>query len=387
MKVLKSLHSWMFGFGSPVTIGVVRMIVGTLALINLAMVAVDFEAWFTERGYYPIELLDHWYSDFSKISLLQNVTNDSVTALFYGLTMLAALMTALGLFSRVSTVALLVGLVSIHHRSPEILNSGDTLLRAMVFYVALSPSGDACSIDRLIKLWRGTVERVHREVSLWPQRMMQIQLAIMYFTTVWLKSFGDWWLDGTATWYVPQLQEFDRFPTPAWIDQPPFLQMSTYGSLFIEVSLATLVFYRPTRKAVLLLGLGLHAVIEYRFNIPLFGLIVTACYISHYEGHELTAWAERIGKRLKKIRLNVSLPVGLTVKDGPALALQATDPFQLVSYRSGEGDDWAAADERGRQKNWALSSLSRSIGAWPLLLCPPLWKSILSRAVHPKEES
>ena len=35
MKGLRSLHSWMFDYGSPVTIGVFRMVFGALALINL----------------------------------------------------------------------------------------------------------------------------------------------------------------------------------------------------------------------------------------------------------------------------------------------------------------------------------------------------------------
>ena len=146
MNALRSLHSWLFGFGSPVTIGVFRMVFGTLALINLAMVAIDFEAWFTERGFVPVALLERWSGGIWRLSLLQNVTNDNVTAAFYALTMLAALFTALGLFSRVSSVALLVGLVSLHHRCPDILHSGDTLMRAMAFYVALAPSGATCSM-------------------------------------------------------------------------------------------------------------------------------------------------------------------------------------------------------------------------------------------------
>lgn len=385
MNILKSLHSWMFGYGSPVTIGFLRAILGSLVFINLAMLTFDFEAWFTERGYYPVHLLEHWSTGFERFSLIQNVTNDTVTAVFFGLTMLAALTTALGLHSRVSSVLLFIGLTSIHHRSPEILNSGDTLLRAMTFYVALAPSGAACSFDRLIGLWKGTVNKVHEEVSLWPQRLMQIQLAIVYFMTVWLKWFGEWWRDGTATWYVPQLQELDRFPAPSWIDQPPMIQITTYGTLVVELALASLVFYKPTRKFVLILGIALHAFIEYRFNIPLYALIITSFYISHYEGSELTAWVERLGARLKRFRITVVMPKGLESNDGPAVALQATDPLGLVTYQTSSADSWSSTDVDGNKKNWVLSSLLRSIGAWLLWLYPPAWKSILSKAFRPLE--
>ena len=306
MKTLRSLHSWLFGFGSPVTIGVFRMALGTVAFINLAMVAIDFEAWFTERGFVPVALTERWSGEVWRLSILQNVTNDNVTAAFYALTMLAALCTALGLFSRVSSVALILGLVSLHHRNPDILHSGDTLMRAMAFYVALSPSGAACSLDRLIALRRGSAPPVPPDVSLWPQRLMQVQLAILYFTTVWHKSFGDWWLNGTATWYTGQLEEFDRFLTPAFLDRQPFIAATTYGSLLIELALATLVFARPMRKWVLLAGVALHAGIEYRMNIPLFGLIVTSCYIAHYEGHEVSAWGKRMGERIAGLRTKIA---------------------------------------------------------------------------------
>ena len=302
MKGLRSLHSWMFDYGSPVTIGVFRMVFGAVALINLAMVALHFEAWFTERGFVPVALIERWSGGVWRLSLLENVTNDSVAATFYALTMLAALCTALGLFSRVSSVALLVGLISLHHRNPDILHSGDTLMRAMAFYVALSPSGAACSLDRLIALKAGSAPAVPAQVSLWPQRLVQIQLAVLYFTTVWHKSFGDWWLNGTATWYTSQLEEFHRFWVPAFLDRQPFIAATTYGSLLVELSLATLVFARPMRKWVLLAGIALHAGIEYRMNIPLFGLIITSCYIAHYEGHEVSAWGKRMGEWLGRLR-------------------------------------------------------------------------------------
>jgi hypothetical protein len=298
MKVLRAFHQWMFGYGSPVTMGLFRAVFGSIVFVNLAMVAIDFEAWFTEVGYVPTSLLQRWNAGLARFDLLEHVTNPSVTAAFYALTMLAALLTALGLFTRVASIALFIGVTSLHHRSPDILHSGDTLMRAMLFFVAIAPSGAACSLDRLFARRKGTAPAEPAEVSLWPQRMIQIQLAIVYFTTVWHKSFGEWWLNGTATWYPPQLDEFDRFPVPSFFDQQPFIMASTYSTLLIELAMATLVFARPLRKWVLLAGVLLHAGIEYRMNIPLFGLIICACYLAHYEGYEVAAWWERVKKRV-----------------------------------------------------------------------------------------
>ena len=306
MRALRAFHGWMFGYGSPVTMGLFRAVFGAITFINLAMVSIDFRAWFTETGYVPTELLDRWNNGDFRFDLLAHVTNPDVAAVFYGLTMLAALLTALGFWSRISSIALLVGVTSIHHRCPDILHSGDTLMRVMLLYIAVAPSGASCSLDRLIALKKGTAPPEPAQVSLWPQRMMQIQVAIVYFTTVWHKSFGQWWLNGTATWYPPQLDEFDRFPVPHFFDQQPMLAVMTYGTLLTELGLGTLVFAKPLRKWVLLCGLLLHAGIEFRMNIPLFSFITVSTYMTFYEGEEVTAWAKRLAGRFRPFARFVS---------------------------------------------------------------------------------
>lgn len=292
----------MFGYGSPVTIGVFRLVFGAATFVTLAMIAIDFKAWFTETGYIPTALLERWSAGITRIDLLEHVTNPTVSAVFYGLVLVAALFTTVGLFTRVSSIALLIGVTSIHHRVPDILHSGDTLIRVMLLYIAVAPSGAAVSIDRWLALRRGTAPAVPDDVSLWPQRMMQLQVAIVYFTTVWHKSFGAWWLNGTATWFPPQLDEFDRFPVPAFFDKQPMLAITTYGTLLVELALATLVFSKPMRKWVLIGGLLLHAGIEWRMNIPMFAFIMVSTYIVFYEGTEVTDWAARLAERSKLFR-------------------------------------------------------------------------------------
>lgn len=310
MKALGALNVWMFGFGSPVAMGAFRIVFGTVAFINFLMIAVDFDAWFGENGYVPWVVADRWLGNQPRLNLLAGVTDTRITAVFYGLVTLAALTTTLGLWTRLSTVALAVGTITLHHRNPLILHGGDTLLRMGVVLLALAPCGAACSLDRLIAQRRGTAPPSPPLVSLWPQRLMQIQLAIVYITTVWYKWFGNLWRDGTATWYPSQLTEFDRFPVPDFIYKPPFVQVTTYGTLMTELALGTLVFYRPLRRYVLIAGLALHGFIEYSMNIPLFGFVICAFYIAHYEGDEVAAWWHT--RRLRDRVLAWRLKHGLT---------------------------------------------------------------------------
>ncbi|MBX3097819.1 MAG: HTTM domain-containing protein [Fimbriimonadaceae bacterium] len=308
VEALRSFQKWMFGFGSPLTMGVVRAVMGTVILINLLMISIDFEAWFTEKGFVPISFIPMALGEMPRFSPLAFVTDARVTLLFFAVTTLAALTTALGLFSRVSTIILLIGITGLHHRTADILHSGDTMMRAFALYMAVAPSGAAFSIDRWWKVRRDP-NATMSEVSLWPQRLMQIQVAIVYFTTAWHKWQGIRWRDGSATWFTAQLNEFDRFPMPAFMDQRPMVPIMTYGTLVLELALGTLVFWKPARNYVLIGGVLLHLGIEYRMNIPLFAFIMIGTYLSFIESEEwpsIVAWFNRRFRSKDKVSAEVA---------------------------------------------------------------------------------
>jgi hypothetical protein len=399
-SLLQQFDRWWFGYGSPVTFGVFRILIATVALINLLMVSIDFGAWYTEYGYVPLEVTRQWMGDHPRLNVFVGITNPHVTMALYALITLSALLTAIGLWTRVSSIILAVGVISLHHRNPLMLHGGDTLMRMLLIYLAVGPAGAACSLDRLIGLWKGKLSPEPPLVRLWPQRLVQYQLALVYFTTVWHKWLGTYWRDGTATWYPHQLSEFDRFWTPKFLEYQPFTSITTYGTLFIEFALATLVFWKPLRKWVLLGGLGLHGFIEYRFNIPLFAFIITSAYVCFYEGHEVSGWAKRVGERLRRFRLEVFLPAGMRLAPGRGDAVKATDAFELIHYHETQpGDDEASPNWRARnaavtvgeegvlpqseKKNPMRATWQRSVGAWILGVVPGLWPKMLRNSIEP----
>jgi uncharacterized membrane protein YphA (DoxX/SURF4 family) len=276
---------WMFGFGSPMTMAVVRILFGALIFTNYCFILPFFEDWFTEKGFVPVRFISPNLGEAVRFNPLYGNTDPTAAMVIYGLTLVAALCTALGLFTRLSTVVLLLGITALHHRTSDILHSGDTMMRVFALYLALAPCGLTLSLDRWMQVKSGKAKPVP-DVSLWPQRLMEIQVAIVYFTTVWHKWQGTAWRDGTATWFTAQLKEFDRFPVPAFMESRPMVAMTTWGTLIVEIALATLVFWRPARNWVILAGVLLHLGIEYQMNIPLFAFIMIASYASFIEGEE-----------------------------------------------------------------------------------------------------
>lgn len=291
-KIFAELNNAIFGYGSPLPMCVFRILVGTLALIDLLMLTATFGDFFTEKGLYPVWMSERYTEGIARIDLLAGVTDPTVTRVIFALAMLSALLVAVGLFTRVSSIALYLLVLTIHHRSGDILNSGDWLLRLWIFSVAVAPAGAMLSLDAWISRRKGV--EVVPEVSLWPQRLVQIQLAIVYLTTVWQKWGGELWRNGTATYYTQHLGEFERFPIPGFMDNMLMVRLSTYGTLIVELSLATLVFYRPARNWVLLAGVAMHLYIDYSMNIPLFQYVILSGFIAHFTGPELRKFLAKL---------------------------------------------------------------------------------------------
>ncbi|MBS1716499.1 MAG: HTTM domain-containing protein [Armatimonadetes bacterium] len=339
-KFLSGVDRYWFGYGSAEAIGLFRILIGFLSLVSGWMMFIQREDWYSERGFVPLATQRTWSPPLARgndifgqhfnipfspprINLLAGVTNPTAIDVFLLLVLLAALLTMLGLWTRAATIALALGTISIHHRNPIVLHGGDSVLRLACIYLALAPSGAACSLDRLIGLAKGRLSAEPKLVSLWPQRLIQINIAIVYFTTVWIKWYGDDWRNGLATWYPNRLGEFKRFWVPDFLIHPPFVQITTYGTLLTELALATLVFAKPYRKWVLLGGILMHGYIDYSMNIPLFSYLMCSYYICFYEGSEIRGWAARVGKKLKSIPYKP----GKEETDEQKAAIKAADPF------------------------------------------------------------
>ena len=293
MKKELALDRWLFDSGSPTALGLFRAVIGTFAAIDLSVHLPQYREWFTETGYFPIAGAQTWSNDNFRINFLNTVTSAGLVLALYLLMIAAAITTALGYKTRISSGILAVLLVAFHHRTPVILNSGDTLLRVSLIWLAIAPSGAGFSLDRSLALRKGKSWK--DSICLcWP-RVVQIQIALVYFATLWHKWYGPFWKDGTATFYPAHLAEFDRFWVPSIFDENLFfLRVETWGTLVAEFMLAVLVFYKPFRKWALLGGLLLHGYIEYRFNIPFFGWIICSTYICFYTGEEVEAWLVRV---------------------------------------------------------------------------------------------
>ena len=126
----------------------------------------------------------------------------------------------------------------------------------------------------------------------WAQRMIQFELALLYFSSFCWKVQGAPWVQGTALYYVYHLDEFHRFPMPSLFLRPTMLKLGSWMALALEFSLGTLIWIKEFRYTVLSLGVLFHLWLEYSLNIPMFEWDVLAAYVLFIEPEDLThAWS------------------------------------------------------------------------------------------------
>jgi uncharacterized membrane protein YphA (DoxX/SURF4 family) len=233
-------------------------------------------SWFSNDGILP-EQPD--YANDVRWGLLGIFESDIAVTLVYFLLFIAGLALLVGFRTRLAALVVFVCMASFTQRNPFVLNSGDQLLQVLAFYLVLMPSGVSLSVDRMLKRGEEFWEFPTRPI--WPLRLVQIQVSILYISAVWAKVRGATWNDGTAVAYAFRIDDIARFPVPDFItDSLLIVNLLTFGTLATELALGILVWNRVLRPWVLLAGVGLHLGIDYAVRVGFFSYAVFVAYLA-----------------------------------------------------------------------------------------------------------
>jgi hypothetical protein len=192
---------------------------------------------------------------------------------------LVGLLLAAGIKTRLVSIVNFALLLSITRRSPDVINSGDSLLRHFGFFLMFAPAGASLSWDR----WRK-----HRETfwevpwrAPWAHRLIQIQVSFVYLFSAYAKAQGPDWVGGTAlaeVWRAGDLVRFD-VPLPIY-DSLLMSNLASYATMLAELALAVLIWNRRARPYVIAAGLILHLGIEITLAVGFFSTVVCTGYLA-----------------------------------------------------------------------------------------------------------
>lgn len=284
---IRAWESFWFGRISARPLGAFRIAFGGICLLNLALLAADPDEWLTGAGYLQ-GLEARELAGPLRPSVLQWVQSPPAVRLFLAGTAVVAVLLTVGWHSRTMALLLYLGNLSIHHRNLLTASGADVLLMCGSFYLMLAPCGAAYSLDARRQARRRGDGATEPLIVPWAQRLWQVQVALLYFMTAFLKSGGPTWREGTALHFVLSNTEYARW-TFGLSHHLLLINLLTYGAVLIEFALAFLLWVKPARPYAMAAGLLLHGGIALTVNIPIFGELLVASYLTFLTAPELDA--------------------------------------------------------------------------------------------------
>ncbi|HUS23189.1 MAG TPA: HTTM domain-containing protein [Aeromicrobium sp.] len=184
----------------------------------------------------------------------------------------------LGWHSRIAALVVFVGVMSFERRNGFVFNAGDALVRIEALFMVLGPCGAALSLDRRRtagSFWSAQIR------APWVVRLMQVQLSLIYLSSVREKLTGPTWNDGTAVSYALRLPDLAAFSVPAWLSADPLLMnLATWGTLALEVGLGILIWSPRWRWWILAAGVVMHTFILLSLAVAFFTVAMFVLYIA-----------------------------------------------------------------------------------------------------------
>jgi hypothetical protein len=213
---------------------------------------------------------------------------------FFALLVLALVFLIAGFFTRLSAFVSLMLLISFQNRMSWVLNGGDAVMRDVLFYLVLLPSGAVWSVDKWLRdrIWGKKPGPVM--VEPWAVRLAMIQLSCIYLFTGLVKLSGVFtlglnqdWLNGEAVYWVLNDTALNRLPYH-WFPIPMRIcRMLSWGTLIFEIGFPLFILSRYTRPTLLVVGVLFHLGIWFHTEVGFFSPIMLAWYPLFLRGETL----------------------------------------------------------------------------------------------------
>ncbi len=291
---------------SPTTpLELARMGIGAALLIHYGLATPYIFDFWGAAGWVPLDIAntDNPWS----LSLFFCLTRPWQLATFHALFLGCCAAFMVGWRTSWVKWVLLIGEISYAHRAPILVYGVDKILASLLLILCLAPIGRAMSLDRVRAV--RAVKRNNLDATLPPYsspwtgactRLMQIQMAVLFFYSAISKLGGNDWWNGDAIWFVFSTDEFYR---PALLNvlasQYWLVNISTYGTILIEIAFPFLIWQRRTRPYLLAGAIFLHVQFAVLMGLFYFSFVMIMGHMSFVRPRWLArlgaAWKQTIG--------------------------------------------------------------------------------------------
>lgn len=285
-----------------------RIGIGAALLLHYGLATPYLAEFWGDTGWMTRELLDDEIIDPLVQSLLFYVNAHWQLLAFHILFLACCTSFMLGWRTSWVKWIVLIGQISYDHRNPMFFYGVDKILAGLLLILCLAPIGRALSLDRVRAIRAAKRVRLNATVPVYCSewtgactRLMQIQMAVLFFYSAISKMAGDDWRSGDAVWTVFTTDEhyspfiLDVFASHYWL-----VNFATYGTVLIEIAFVFLIWQRATRPYLLAGALFLHAQFAILMGLFYFSFVMTMGHMSFVRPEWLArlgaAWKRKVGE-------------------------------------------------------------------------------------------
>ena len=289
---------------NTIPLEVSRMGVGFLIFFNYAMYAPsDILALYGESGIFSRAVVPEM-SQFTSFSFFLYFDQAWQLLTFHYVFVVLCFCLFVGWQTKWVKWLVLIGHITYYNRNELVYYGVDSVLIALLLILCVAPIGSALSLDRVRKVRRYKNEH---GIGVRPdlptsqrgfacQRLMQLQMAVIYFSAGIEKLFGDMWWSGVAPWVALNNNEVAFFPMGFFADQFWIMNLMAFGTIFIEISYAFLIWGFKTRPYLLIGAFFLHFSIAIMMGMYFFATVMICGHIAFMRRH----WYVNAGKWWRK---------------------------------------------------------------------------------------
>ena len=263
------VHRWNRFWFEPIPphpYAVLRILFGVIGCLTLLVMA-DIPAFWSPDGL--VESTD----DPWKGSLTNLMGGTAAGGVLFGFTLLCYAAMGIGFRSRVAVPLCLLTNVVQSYWNPLPLSGAHYVTRGVLFALIWVDTGAVWSVDAR---GRGAAP----SAPVWPLRLLQFQVAVIYFSSGLWKLGNAEWRSGTALAQVLANNVYRRFPIALPEALTPYTVAATHLVLAWELGFPFAVLNRWTRRLALALGILLHLGMWLALEIGPFTLVMLSTYVA-----------------------------------------------------------------------------------------------------------
>jgi len=289
---------------STTPLEITRMGVGAAMLLHYALASSSLFTFWGDSGWLPRALAEQQITSPWVQSVFFYFTAPWQWVAFHALFLFGCAALAVGWRTTWVKWLVLIGHISYVNRNPLMNYGVDAILGCLLLILCFAPIGRALSLDRVREVRKAKRKDLAADppayTSPWAfacTRLMQIQMAVVFFFSGVHKLRGDAWWSGDAVWQVFAYEEYyNRFLLDLLASHYWLVNIATYGTILIELSYPFLIWQRRSRPYMLAAAIFLHLQFAFLMNLYFFSFIMIMGHMSFVR----RKWLHTLGARWKR---------------------------------------------------------------------------------------